>query len=84
MNKFHIIALVALAIIATFLLPALWLVFILVLIHGIYGMVRGMFVPRGHRIKHRMLKDYLTHKYGRDGTAIYKGMVEQLRKKGYR
>ena len=84
MNKFHILALIILAPMSILLFPALWLVFILVLIHGIYGSVRKLFIPRGHRIKHNMLKDHLTNRYGRDGAKIYKGLVDELRKKGYR
>ena len=39
----------------------------------------------GQRIKHRMLKNYMVNKYGKDdGVKIYKDTVNELRRKGYK
>ena len=59
-------------------------VIILYVIWRIYDFIQRLRTPHGKRIKHRMLKGYLTNKYGKDGTNIYKDMVKEMKKSGYR
>lgn len=79
-----IIALVIMAFLASYFIPVLWLPIILIVLYLVFTNVRRFFVPKGHRIKHRMLKDYLTNKYGSDGKGVYKDIVASLRRRGYR
>ena len=79
-----IIALVIMAFLASYFIPLLWLPIILIVLYLVFTNVRRFFVPKGHRIKHRMLKDYLVNKYGSDGKGVYKDMAASLRRRGYR
>lgn len=60
------------------------LVVILYIIWRIYNFIQRILTPKGKRIKHGMLKSFLKNKYGKDGTGVYKEMVKEMRKKGYR
>lgn len=63
------------------------LVFLLILyiIYRIYRMVERMMTPHGRRIKHGLLRGHLTQEYGtKEGGKLYKEMVGELRKRGYR
>jgi CDP-diglyceride synthetase len=60
------------------------LVVILYIIWRLYDFIQRLRTPHGKRIKHGMLKSFLKNKYGKDGTGVYKEMVKEMRKKGYR
>jgi hypothetical protein len=58
---------------------------ILIMLYVAYKFIRRAMTPKGHRIKHKALRGYLTQKYGRrDGKSMYREFVSSLRKKGYR
>jgi hypothetical protein len=60
------------------------LILILYIVWRIYDFIQRMRTPHGKRIKHTLLRGYLSEKYGRDGGNVYKDMVKELKKHGYR
>lgn len=68
-----------------------WLFWLSILIIGLYVFYRfyrwleHVMAPPGHRIKHGLLKGHLQQEYGtHEGRRLYKEMVGELRRKGYR
>jgi len=75
-------------IIGYYLIPILyWLLIVIMIIYISYKLYRWLDrkMNPGKRIKHNMLKHYMTNKYGKDeGVRIYKDTVSELNKKGYK
>jgi len=46
--------------------------------------VQKMRIPKGKRIKHKLLKGFLKQKYGSEGKSVYKEAVKELNKEGYK
>lgn len=67
---------------------AFWLsilVLIVYILYRLYHFVERAMTPHGKRIRHGMLKGHLEAEYGtREGGKLYKEMVTELRRKGYR
>ena len=67
---------------------AFWLTlffFIIYILYVIYRWIERLMTPKGHRIKHGMLRGHLQSEYGtREGGKLYKEIVSELRRKGYR
>lgn len=84
MNKWLILGFIILILLAWFLFPLLWLLVALIIILLVYRPIMRLFIPKGHRIKHGLLKSFLEQKYGKEGKSVYKEFVNELRRKGYR
>jgi hypothetical protein len=71
-----------------FFIPALFILCVaLIIIYIIYRInkfIRWKTTPKGKRIKHKLLRSHLNAKYGKEGDGIYKEMVSELKKEGYR
>jgi hypothetical protein len=65
-----------------------WLALLLIIVYIIYRayrLIERWTTPKGHRIRHGMLRGHLEQEYGtHEGSKLYKEMVGELRKKGYR
>jgi len=60
-------------------------IIILYIIYRIYKIISRWRIPKGKRIKHAKLRGFLSQKYGKsEGIKIYKEMVQELRKDGYK
>ena len=74
---------------AYFLLYPLFILgILLIILYIIFGIIkpqiRRSMTPKGMRINHRMLKGYMTEKYGEhEGKHLYKQFVDTLRRRGY-
>lgn len=53
-------------------------------LYRFYDWYMRIHTPKGKRIKHKLLKSYLNQKYGREGGNIYRDMVKEMKKNGYR
>lgn len=61
------------------------LVIILYFLLRLYRLIQRWTAPPGHRIKHGLLKGHLEQEYGtKEGGKLYKEMVRELHRKGYR
>ena len=87
--KIWLYAVIGIFLVATYYLLQ-WLfdiaifVIILYVIWRVYDFIQRMRTPHGKRIKHTRLKGFLKQKYGNEGGKIYKDMVHEMRKSGYR
>jgi len=65
-----------------------WLAVLAVVLWGCYTLYRFMqrlMTPHGKRIRHSALRGHLQQEYGtREGGKLYREMVSELRKQGYR
>lgn len=68
--------------------PVFWLCILILIVYVVYRLYRLLerwMTPQGKRIRHGALKGHLEKNYGtREGSRLYKEMVGELRKKGYR
>lgn len=63
----------------TILILAIWL------FYRLYRYLEHQMAPPGKRIKHGLLKGHLQQEYGiKEGSGLYKEMVSELRRRGYR
>jgi len=61
------------------------LAIILYLLFRVYRLVQRWMTPPGHRIKHGLLRGHLEQEYGtKEGGKLYKELVGELHRKGYR
>jgi len=88
--KFWYLIAIVLFLVATYFLAG-WLfglsVFVIIVYvsYRIYRLIERLATPHGRRIKHGLLKGHLEAEYGTaQGKKLYKEMVGELRKKGYR
>ena len=58
--------------------------FIMYIFIKIIFFVQKMRIPKGKRIKHKLLKGFLKQKYGSEGKSVYKEAVKELNKEGYK
>jgi hypothetical protein len=68
--------------------PFFYLALLLLILWFLYKFLMPLYrksvTPQGKRINHKMLRGYMTEKYGKDeGVKIYKDFVRNLRNKGY-
>ena len=55
------------------------------LLYTLYRFIERMMTPHGKRIRHGALRGHLQEEYGtKEGGKLYREMVGELRKKGYR
>lgn len=68
--------------------PLFWvfaLIFLFLILYRIYLLIERLSTPKGMRIKHGLLRGYLENEYGpKEGGKVYKEMVGEMRKRGYR
>lgn len=74
----------AILIILSALIPVFFIFLFLFIIWGLWDEIRKLSIPKGKRINHRRLKDYMRQKYGKkEGDGIYRSLVQELKKKGF-
>ena len=89
MKIWHFIALGVFFLVTYYVIPVLfWLAVLIIIVYvlyRLYRLVERMMTPKGMRIRHGALRGHLEHEYGtREGRKLYREMVGELRKKGYR
>ena len=80
-----ILSIIGMAVLFIFLSWLFWVILILFFVSIGYRLYKKWSIPRGHHINHGLLRGYLSETYGdQEGGKLYKRLVRELNRKGYR